>query len=158
MPTADWTSATAHVGILTRDLETAMAILSPMFELKWIRSPTPSAALVMTPSGLRRWNMPHTALSTEGPLRIELLQGDIGTVWSTERELEVHHVAYWVEDVSRSVAVLEKKGWTCEVAMVDGHSVPHTFAYMIMGGAVRTELRAVADRPATMRRLGSLTQ
>jgi hypothetical protein len=42
--------------------------------------------------GLRR-----VTTSLGGPMRIELLEGQPGSVWYTTKPTELHHVAYWVD-------------------------------------------------------------
>src|SRR5204863_9679842 len=49
--------------------------------------------------------------STQGPVHLELLQGEPGTVWDTSSP-GLHHTGVWVDDVGATTSELMRQGWT----------------------------------------------
>jgi catechol 2,3-dioxygenase-like lactoylglutathione lyase family enzyme len=131
----------AHVGIATCDLDAAMAavggLLGLTFEEPFDGSLAPPfAAGDGTPSpGLRR-----VTTSLGGPMRVELLEGLPGSVWHTTALAELHHVAYWVDDVTGTAEALVGDGWTVEVTIMGDDSRPTAFAYLTKPGEARVEV------------------
>jgi catechol 2,3-dioxygenase-like lactoylglutathione lyase family enzyme len=133
----------AHVGIVTDDLDAAMVsvgeLLGVTFEEPFDGSLAPPfAAGDGTPvPGLRR-----VTTSLGGPMQVELLEGQPGSVWDTTEPAELHHVAYWVDDVTTAAEALVADGWTVEVTLLSDHSRPTGFAYLTKPGEARVEVTA----------------
>jgi len=136
----------AHVGIVTNDLDAAMASVGGMLGLTWEEPFDGSLAPPFafgdgTPApGLRR-----VTTSLGGPMRIELLEGQPGSVWYTTAPTELHHVAYWVDDVTGSAEALVDEGWSVEVTIMGEDARPSLFAYMTKPGEARLELTTHPD-------------
>jgi hypothetical protein len=133
----------AHVGIVTCDLEAAMVSVGGMLGLTWeepfdgsLAPPFVTGDGTPTP-GLRR-----VTTSLGGPMRVELLEGQLGSVWHTTALAELHHVAYWVEDVTGTAEALVDDGWSVEVTIMGDDSRPSAFAYMTKPGEARMEVTA----------------
>ena len=136
----------AHVGIVTSDLDAAMASVGGMLGLMWeepfdgsLAPPFTAGDGAPTP-GLRR-----TTTSLGGPMRIELLEGQPGSVWHTTALAELHHVAYWVDDVTGTAERMIDDGWSVEVTIMDDDSRPSLFAYMTKPGEARMEITTQPD-------------
>jgi hypothetical protein len=89
-----------------------------------------------------------------GPMRVELLEGGPGSVWDTDEVAVLHHVAYWVDDVASTVALLEADGWSLDVTIASDDGQPSMFAYMTKPGNARVELTEASRRDETLERLG----
>jgi hypothetical protein len=91
-----------------------------------------------------------------GPMRVELLEGGPGSVWETDQQAVLHHVAYWVDDIAATVTRLQADGWTLEVTTDsgDGDFRPSMFAYVTKPGNARMEITDAARRDSTLERLG----
>lgn len=144
-----------HVGVVTRDLDEGMAAIGAQFGLEWadvvdgatvpqLHSPTGPV-----PNGLRR-----VTLSMGGPLRVELLEGEAGSVWHTTEVSRLHHIAYWVDNVESCIALLTNDGWEVEITVLDAGGRPSMFAYMTKPGNARIELTDSSRRAETLERIG----
>jgi catechol 2,3-dioxygenase-like lactoylglutathione lyase family enzyme len=133
----------AHVGIVTGDLDAAMAsvggLLGLTFEEPFDGSLAPPfVAGDGTPTpGLRR-----VTTSLGAPMRVELLEGQPGSVWHTTALAELHHVAYWVDDVTSAAEALVADGWSVEVTIMGADARPTGFAYLTKSGEARVEVTA----------------
>ncbi len=145
----------AHVGIVTCDLDAAIARVGSLLGIVF-NEPFDGAAAPPfvggdgspTP-GLRR-----VTTSRGGPMRVELLEGQPGSVWHTDEVAQLHHLAYWVSDVTASVAQLVSDGWAVEVTKATPDNVPAGFAYLTKSGHARIELTDGSDLDATLEQLG----
>ncbi len=143
-----------HVGIATRDVDEAMASLGALFGLSWSESERVDRMALAAADGPVDWRVRRAAFSRGGPMRIELLQGDVGSVWHTTQEAELHHVAYWVDDLALAIEAMAAAGWTRETTTLDAGGMPIRFAYMTKPGNARIELADAADRDVMLQRLG----
>jgi catechol 2,3-dioxygenase-like lactoylglutathione lyase family enzyme len=133
----------AHVGIATCDLDQAMASVGEMLGVTFGEPFDGSLAPQFhagdgTPlPGLRR-----VATSLGGPMRVELLEGEPGSVWETTAPAEMHHVSYWVDDVTGIAEALVADGWTIEITIMGDDGRPTQFAYLTKPGEARLEVTA----------------
>jgi Glyoxalase/Bleomycin resistance protein/Dioxygenase superfamily len=145
----------AHVGVVTSDLDAAMVAVGDMYGLSW--TPIFDGGLAppfATGDGAPSPGLVRTTTSTGGPMRIELLQGQPGSVWYTTELTRLHHVAYWVDDVAASAAPLVADGWTIEVTLASAGPGPVGFAYLTKPGHARLELTDGSDLDTTLAQLG----
>jgi hypothetical protein len=77
------------------------------------------------------------------PIRIEIVEGSPGSVWSTGGGIELHHMSYWSRSVGDDVRAMQNAGWTLELAAVDADGQPTYFAYMTKEGHPRIEFVSV---------------
>jgi hypothetical protein len=144
-----------HVGIATRDLDEAMATVGHLFGLEWAEATGGITTPKMRgPDGEVDWVLERVVHSMGGPMRVELLQGGPGSVWATDELAVLHHVAYWVDDVAATVALLERDGWSLDVTIATDDGRPGMFAYMTKPGNARVELTEASRRDETLERLG----
>ena len=143
-----------HVGVVTRDLDEAMASVGEMFGLTWAEPMTGIAAPKMrNRSGDVDWVLERVVHSLGGPMRVELLEGGPGSVWDTDELAVLHHIAFWVDDVAATCASLEADGWTLEVTVAREDGQPAMFAYMTKPGNARLEITEASRRDETLERL-----
>jgi len=144
-----------HIGVVTCDLDKGMAAVGAQFGLNWAdvvdgtTVPQLHSSTGPVSNGLRR-----VTLSMGGPMRVELLEGEEGSVWHTNEVSELHHLAYWVDDVPACIALLESDGWQVEVTVLGGDGRPSMFAYMTKPGNPRVELTDASRRIETLERVG----
>ncbi len=145
----------AHVGIVTCDLDAAIVAVGTMFAIVFNEpfdgsSAPPFADGQGEPApGLRR-----VTTSRGGPMRVELLEGELGSVWHTDEVARLHHVAYWVSDVTASTHQLMAQGWRVEVTLANVGAIPLGFAYLTKPGHARIELTDGSDLDSTLEQLG----
>jgi hypothetical protein len=140
----DLAEAPFHVGIATPDVEELMRALGPIMSLTWVDLPRPPVEHD-TPHGHTKPSS-RVVWSSEGPMHIELVQSEPGTIYAPDRGTHLHHVGYWVDDVSAAVARAEASGWTLEATMMDQDGRLRAFAYMSRPGDVWVELVDSANR------------
>ncbi|MEO5841160.1 MAG: VOC family protein [Acidimicrobiales bacterium] len=143
-----------HVGIATCDLDAAMASVGQLFGLEWADVMGGIAAPMRGSDGPVDWVLNRVVHSMGGPMRVELLEGGPGSVWDTDEVAVLHHVAYWVDDVAATVALLESDGWSLDVTIATEDGRPSMFAYMTKPGNARVELTEASRRDETLERLG----
>lgn len=144
-----------HVGIVTRDLDEAMASVGPLLGLMWAEEMTGRDAPKMRgPNGEVDWVLNRVVHSMGGPMRVELLEGGPGSVWETDRPAVLHHVAYWVDDIAAVATMLEADGWQLEVTVATEDGRPGMFAYLTKPGNARVEITEARRRDETLERLG----
>lgn len=143
-----------HVGVATRDLDEAMRVVGETFGLRWAEVQNGIDVQLSGPDGPVDWGLRRVVHSLGGPMRVELLEGDEHSVWATDRCSVLHHLAYWVDDVTAAALALESDGWQVEVTVRDAEGRPSMFAYMTKPGNTRVELTDAARRDETLIRLG----
>jgi len=145
----------AHVGIVTCDLDASIesvgALLGITFNEPFDGALAPPFASGdgSPTAGLRR-----VTTSRGGPMRVELLEGRPGSVWHTDEIARLHHVAYWVDDVTASTRRMMSAGWDVEVTVANPDAVPMGFAYVTEPGHARIELSDGSDLDTTLAQLG----
>jgi hypothetical protein len=134
-----------HIGISTTDVDGVMAALASVLRLTWVPLPRPPI-WHYTPDGPVRPS-PRVEYSAQGPLHLELLQAQAGTVYDPIQGTHIHHLGYWTDDFARDLAAAQGDGWALEASMRDEHGRPATFCYIIRPGRMRIELVDSARRP-----------
>ncbi len=136
----------AHVGIVTADLDAAMssvgALLGVTFDTPFDGSLAPPFA---TGDGSPAAGLRRVTTSQGGPMRVELLEGQPGSVWHTTELASLHHIAYWVNDVTSAAEAMVAEGWSIEVTIASPDARPVGFAYLSKPGEARVELTASPD-------------
>ena len=155
MPIAELTPGIhAHVGMVTCDLDAAIAHLGPLLGLRFTdQFDGALAPPFATADGAPAPGLARVCTSVGGPMRIELLEGMPGSVWHTTEIARMHHVAYWVDDVTTTAEALMAAGWELEVTLATDARRPVGFAYLTRRGHARIELTDGSDLPAVLRPL-----
>jgi catechol 2,3-dioxygenase-like lactoylglutathione lyase family enzyme len=133
-----------HVGMVVPDLDKAIADMADIGE--WIRfatNPRRPDVDVGVPIIAETVEVPlKAAMSREGPVHVELLEGVPGTIWSPRHEAYLHHLAYEVPqellvDYSRQ---LEARGMVREATRVSGATTALSAVYHRWPTGLRIEL------------------
>ncbi len=132
-----------HIGIVTNDLRASMEQLSATLGVSWT-TPGSGGGLFHSVDG-RPQPQPVSCIAREGPVHIDLIQGEPGTIWETESP-RLHHFAYWTDDLEGDVKRLAAGGWRLELTSPGPHGEPTIFAYLIRDDGFRTELIDDAGR------------
>jgi Glyoxalase/Bleomycin resistance protein/Dioxygenase superfamily len=132
-----------HIGIVTNDIEASMPDLSAGLGVSWT-TPTKPEGVVHTVDGAEQ-HRPLSCISRQGPIHIDLMQGDPGTVWDANGP-RLHHFAYWTNDLRGDIDRLAKDGWRLEMTKPDAAGEPTVFAYLVDDNGFRLELIDDAGR------------
>lgn len=126
-----------HVGIVVPRLEDSMATLSAALGVEWsdvhVRGSAPSPVRV--------------ACSRGGAPHLELLEGPPDSLWASTGDVEIHHFAYWCEDLDESTRELAGAGYEVEADF--GHA-----RYLVASSSPRIELVARSAAPELNRLFG----
>lgn len=79
--------------------------------------------------------------SCEGPMHLELVQGEPGSPWHAGdgEGFGVHHLGYWVDDVTGETERLLAQGWTLELAAAPPEHGYGRFTYLRSPAGVLVE-------------------
>lgn len=136
-----------HVGIATTDLDRAQQELARSFGYEWGPIATGAEGSLHDAHAAVGWTA-RRCHNVGAGLHVELLEGSPGSIWQTDRLLEVHHLAYWSPDVPGEIEALVGDGWALEATLRDDAGRPKEFAYLARPGSVRIELVAGHRRQA----------
>ena len=133
------------------DLDKAMDELGVALSLDWCHPQEREQAVWSPSTGATTVHLRFT-YSANGPQRVELLQGEPGSVWDGTEDPGLHHVGLWSDNVAAETASLVDAGWTLRLAQrepADGLRRVHVrpTAERAVGGA------GVDQRPADVRAL-----
>ena len=88
-----------HVGIRVIDLEAAMEELGTDLGVTWCPGPGAGPAALDARGGAITTRPLRFTYSAEGPLHLELLQGQPGTIWDAGAGAGLHHTGVWTDDI-----------------------------------------------------------
>jgi hypothetical protein len=126
-----------HIGIVTGDLTGSMKELGAALGVSWTE-PSGNDQMMQTVDGTPQLR-PMSCISKQGPIHIDLIQGDPGTLWHSA-EPKLHHFAFWTADLRGDIERLTGEGWRLEMTRPDDAGQPTVFAYMVRGDGFRLEL------------------
>lgn len=136
-------AAPFHIGITTNDLDTSMSELAHALGVSWTAPQTPPG-IYHTVEGVPQ-PRPRSCISKEGPVHLDLIEGEPGTIWETTGP-RLHHFAYWTDDLAGDIARLAGEGWSLEMTRPDEAGRPTLFAYLRRADGFRLELIDDAHR------------
>ena len=126
-----------HIGIATNDIETSRRDITAALGLTWSK-PASQRTLMYDVQGHPQIQ-PLSCSSQQGPIHIDLIEGEPGTLWKVAGP-QIHHVAYRTDDLPGDIAALEKLGWRMEITVPNGAGHPSVFAYLVRDDGARVEL------------------
>ena len=135
-----------HQGVRVPDLDQAMDELRTTLSLDWCHPQEREQAVWSPSTGATTVHLRFT-YSANGPQRVELLQGEPGSVWDGTAERGLHHVGLWSDDVAAETAGLVDAGWTLRLAQrepADGYGV---FTYVQPPSGLLVELVSTSVQP-----------
>jgi hypothetical protein len=139
-----------HLGVTTCALAAGTACLGELFGVSWTAAATVPGRPLATPRGTVDWSCRRVHSLGTG-LQLEVLEGSPGSTWATLAVAQLHHLAYWSDDLGADVAALIAAGWALEVTFADGPG-PSGFAYLSKAGSTRIELVDRSGRNAYLMR------
>jgi hypothetical protein len=142
-----------HIGIATDDLAASMEQLAASLGVSWT-VPGSGGGLFRSVDG-RPQPQPVSCISLEGPVHIDLIQGEPGTIWEAAGGPRLHHFAYWTDDLTGDVERLAGDGWRLELTTPGADGKPTVFAYLIRADGFRIELIDEAGRANYASRLNT---
>jgi hypothetical protein len=125
----DYASAMFHVGHLVPDIHAAMDELGAAQGLTWTEVVAREDQRVWTPEHGQRTVPLKFCYSTEGPQRLELLEGVEGTPWWSGDLKNLHHAGVWC-DVPALTEDLVARGWTLVCSQVAPEEGYGSFTYV----------------------------
>ena len=135
-----------HVGVRVVDLDEAMSDLGPSMGLEWCR-PQERDQRLWTPEGGAITTPLRFTYSMAGPVHVELLQGEAGTVWDAGAGVGLHHTGVWTEDIKGDTDGLIGAGWTMIGAQLPPEGGYGAMTYVRSPTGFVLELVDVAVRP-----------
>ena len=135
-----------HVGIRVVDLEAAMADLGPALGVTWCQVQEREQR-VWSPEGGARTTPLRFTYSAEGPVHLELLQGQPGTIWDAGDGEGLHHSGVWSEDVKGESDALVSAGWTMLAAQLPPEDGYGAMSYVASPSGFIIELVSTVVRP-----------
>ncbi len=139
-----------HIGIATDDLTASMRDLGQALGVSWT-TPSSGGAVFHRVDGAPQ-PQPVSCISREGPIHIDLMVGEPGTVWEASGP-RLHHFAFWTDDLPGDIARLAGDGWRLEMTSPDPRGRPSIFAYLVRDDGFRLELIDAAGRATYTERL-----
>jgi hypothetical protein len=141
----DYASQMFHVGHLVPDIEVAMADLGASLGLTWTEVVAREDQRLWTPEHGQRRVPLKFCYSTEGPQRLELLEGIEGTPWWSGDLQNLHHAGVYC-DVAALTEDLVSRGWTLVCSQVSPEEGYGSFTYVRSPSGFLLEPVAEANR------------
>jgi hypothetical protein len=85
--------------------------------------------------------------SVEGPVHLELLQGEAGSIWDGDDAPGAHHFGVWSDDPGGDVQRLLDAGWALEMAANSPDDGYGRFAYVRSPAGFVVEPVTSANKP-----------
>ena len=139
-----------HIGVATDDLAASMRELTGAFGVSWT-SPSCAGRVFHSVDGASQ-RQPLSCISREGPIHIDLMVGEPGTLWESSQP-RLHHFAYWTDDLPGDIIRLGEAGWRLEMTIPDAAGQASVFAYLVRDDGFRLELIDKAGKQAYLDRL-----
>jgi hypothetical protein len=134
------------VGIRVVDLEAAMADLGPAIGVTWCQVQERDQR-IWSPEGGATTTPLRFTYSAEGPVHLELLQGQPGTIWDAGAGVGLHHSGVWSEDVKGESDALVSEGWTMLAAQLPPEDGYGAMSYVASPSGFVLELVRTVVRP-----------
>ena len=137
-----------HVGIRVPDLATAMDEMSRSHGVTWA-SVQDRPMHVWIPGRGEVTLQLALVYTCEGPTHLELMQGDPGSPWHAGDgdAFGVHHLGYWVDDVTVETERLLSLGWALELAAAPPEQGYGRFTYLRSPAGVLVEPLSRSSKP-----------
>ncbi|MCX6434084.1 MAG: VOC family protein [Actinobacteria bacterium] len=118
-----------HVGHLVPDIHQAMDELGASLGLEWTAVVAREDQRIWTPEHGQRTVPLKFCYSTQGPQRLELLEGVEGTPWWSGDPRNLHHAGVWC-DVPTLTNDLIARGWTLVCSQLAPEEGYGSFTYV----------------------------
>jgi len=135
-----------HIGIRVADIEAAMAEVGKHSGVTWASVQDRPMSVWLPRSGPVVLQLALT-YSVEGPVHLELLQGEAGSIWDSMGAPGAHHFGYWSDDVAADTESLLADGWALELAANAPEDGYGRFTYVRSPSGYLVEPVSVANKP-----------
>lgn len=136
-----------HVGVRVADVDDAMAELTATAGTRWASVQHADDRAVWTPeSGLEEVALTFV-YSADGPLHVELLAGQEGSVWDAGDRPGTHHLGVWSDDVAADTERCLAAGWRLSAAARAPEDGFGSFVYVEPPSGLIVELVTSAAKP-----------
>lgn len=116
-----------HVGMVVKDLESSMAQLGGLLGIQWAIVQNAEYAYRAVDGDVPTRHR-YTYSTGQAP-HLELIEGEIGSLWEPTTDLDLHHLGYWVDDLPASSARLDEAGCPPVATLGRALDAPKIFTY-----------------------------
>lgn len=127
-----------HIGVVVQDLDKAMHELGGALGYKWSEVRDMSLDFI-TPAGPGNLSA-RVVFTRQGPPWLEVIEGPAGSIWSAVKGNALHHLAYYVDDLTLERERLAALGMEFEVGGRGPDGQVTGFAYLKSPVSGRIEL------------------
>ena len=135
-----------HVGLLTHDLDSAMAEISESQQVTWAQVRDWPMRVWLPDRGYIEMEIKLT-YSQQGPCRLELIQGSPDTPVDPAQGTGTHHIGYWVDDPMAETERLLAQGGELVMAAASPEEGYGRFTYVRWPNGMLVEPVGVANKP-----------
>jgi catechol 2,3-dioxygenase-like lactoylglutathione lyase family enzyme len=135
-----------HVGIRVPDIDKAMAEVGAVMGVTWASVQDRQMSVWLPDEGQVTKHVLLT-YSVEGPVHLELLQGEPGSIWDGDDSPGAHHFGVWSDDPGGDVQRLLDAGWMLEMAANSPDEGYGRFAYVRSPTGFLVEPVTSANKP-----------
>lgn len=135
-----------HYGVRVPDIEAAMDELSRGLGVTWCTLQEREQGLWTPDRGQHSVKLKFT-YSQQGPVHIELLQGEPGSIWYGNDLPGIHHAGIWSDDVPGDTEALLAQGWTLALAQVSPDEGYGAYTYLVSPSGLIVEPVTSLARP-----------
>ncbi|MCF1592282.1 VOC family protein [Streptomyces muensis] len=134
------------IGIVVDDLTEAVSRYRELFDYEWgdgatVAQPFP----VLIGDEIR--TVTNRAVITRQKPRIHLIEATPGTPWEVDRGGQVHHLAYWVEELQEAARQITAQGYSFECGDAAEDPAARTWGYYTHPHGPRLELMRRTTTP-----------
>jgi len=124
-----------HSGLVVPDVKAAAARLTAAAGYTWT---TPVQATLAVAAADGEYEVPFEFVYSLQPPHLELIHEVPGTIWTASPGHALHHLGFWVDDLTAATTSLEEAGYRLEARPADEGAA--MFAYLIDPAGVRIEI------------------
>jgi glyoxalase/bleomycin resistance protein/dioxygenase superfamily protein len=129
-----------HVAIATDTPDATRAAVEMLLDVELFEVPDNARASQSYDDVGRPVPRPRAWHGGRGPLHVEVLSGEPGTVYGLRPGTYLHHLAHWTDDLRADVWNLDHEGWHLECSGRDEEGRPSRWAYLSHPDRTRLEL------------------
>lgn len=129
----------SHVGLNVRVLDAAMAHFTKVWGYRW-PDVLDWEASYYDADGHEHVDRVRFTMSVDGPPHLELMEASTGIFAARERDIEMHHVARWVDDFAAAETALLEEGYVREAWSTDSEGRVRYAYFVSPSSDLRLEL------------------
>jgi len=130
----------SHICIVAADLDVAMRELGAVWRTSWTAGRDGTVGIPFRSGSSITTVHLRSAWGERGPLRVELIQAVVDTIWPPGGADYFHHLGYSVPDLQAEARRMTALGLELEWTRAEGPFDINAFGYFRLPGGVRIEL------------------